>query len=256
MSNENVRVLVIDDSSTIRKIAEDMLVKSDFEVVLGESVEDAMEKHGSDTVSVIVSDLIMPGIGGVAGISLMREQWPNAGVIAMTAGSKQISPTALLNIARSAGAHRLLEKPFKDQDLVELVRGLLSEGYGTNARKRKIIVVDDSATLRKMFEKVLVSNGYDCFCMESAEQAVASPELLGVDCVITDIFMPGKGGIAGIQEIKASWPKVPIIAMSGGVKNTVGANDALIAAKKCGADATLQKPFPPQELLNVIESLT
>jgi CheY-like chemotaxis protein len=63
----------------------------------------------------------MPGIGGVAGISLVREQWKHVGVIAMTAGSKQIKPISLLNIARSAGAHKLLEKPFTEEKLIDQV---------------------------------------------------------------------------------------------------------------------------------------
>ena len=118
------------------------------------------------------------------------------------------------------------------------------------------MVIEDSATLRKMFHKVLLDNGFDCILMGDAESAISSPDILGIDCIITDIFMPGKGGLQGIQEIRASWPKVPIIAMSGGVKNAMGANEALKAATRVGANETLQKPFPPQKLLDVLGRLT
>ena len=255
MPQDNVTILVIDDSSTVRKIIVDFLSKAGFAVLEADSIESAMGNHSQADVSLVISDLVMPGVGGVAGISILKERWPLVGVIAMSAGSAQISSASLLNIARSAGAHKMIAKPFTNEQLLELVRELISNGFGTTKRRRKVIVVEDSATLRKMFGKVLGENGYDCICLESAEQAIASPDILGIDCIITDIFMPGKGGIRGIQEIKASWPQVPIIAMSGGVKNSVGANEALMAAKKCGADATLQKPFTPQVILNVLDRL-
>ena len=75
-----------------------------------------------------------------------------------------------------------------------------------------------------------------------------------IDGVITDIFMPGMGGIEGIITIRKRWPRVAIIAMSAGLcANT--REDALKAASRIGADAVLSKPFTKDQLIETLVGL-
>ena len=53
---------------------------------------------------------------------------------------------------------------------------------------------------------------------------------------MTDIFMEGMGGIAGIKILKEKFPKLPVVAISGGWAE-LDPDDAIAAARKIGADA-------------------
>jgi len=66
------------------------------------------------------------------------------------------------------------------------------------------------------------------------------------DLAITDIIMPEKDGMQVIQEIRASAPRVRIIAISGGGRR-VGSTDCLRIALHLGASDTLQKPIDPDQ---------
>lgn len=273
MSAAEQKILVIDDSTTVLRMTCERLAQSGFMPLPASSVEEALEAHAGEPVLLIICDLVLPGVGGVAGISLMQRQWPGVRVVAMSAGSGSVEAHDLLDIARHAGAERLLCKPFSAQDLLEVVNDLLLENAATQspeavvpvspsaadapgeAQERRILVIDDSTTLRRLFSRLLAANGYACMSVARMEEALAMPHDSYIDCIVTDIFMPGRGGLAGIADLRARWPEVPIIAMSGGREGEMNAEAVLTSARRQGADAALRKPFPPQALLRTLERL-
>ncbi len=72
------------------------------------------------------------------------------------------------------------------------------------------------------------------------------------DLVITDIFMPEKEGMETIIEIKRDYPVVKILAVSGG--DSQGC-DYLPMTKALGADASLNKPFSNEDIINLVNGL-
>jgi DNA-binding NarL/FixJ family response regulator len=69
--------------------------------------------------------------------------------------------------------------------------------------------------------------------------------------VITDLIMPNKDGIGMIIEIKREFPKVKIVAMSGGGLNRP--EGYLRGAQRLGAACTLSKPINRQEILRAVK---
>ena len=69
------------------------------------------------------------------------------------------------------------------------------------------------------------------------------------EIVITDLYMPTKGGLETIIELRRRSPHLPIIALSG----TGAAEKMLAIAQKFGAFAILHKPFTPEELVAVVQ---
>jgi DNA-binding response OmpR family regulator len=65
--------------------------------------------------------------------------------------------------------------------------------------------------------------------------------------------MPEKEGIETIIEMRQLYPKIKIMAISGGGK--VGPENHLVLADALGANTTLKKPFSGQELLRAIDNL-
>lgn len=248
-------ILVVEDSATVQKVIATSLNKQKHLVIQALSMEDALRHPKSASVNVAIVDLILPGIGGIAGIGLLRERWPEVGIVAMSGGNEVMGADNLLTTARKVGAHRILKKPFAEEELISLINGLLEQGFGEEDRKDRILVIDDSRTIRKLMTKFLTEAGYAVVEAESMEEALESPDILSVDVIVTDIFMPGLGGIAGIQEIKRNWPHVPVIAVSGSLEAGEHGEKALMAARKIGANMALKKPFKPEDLVGAVVRL-
>ena len=65
--------------------------------------------------------------------------------------------------------------------------------------------------------------------------------------IITDLVMPEQEGLETIRQVRKHHPKIPIIAISGGGRNS--STDYLLLARKLGAAGTLAKPFSRDELV-------
>ena len=117
-----------------------------------------------------------------------------------------------------------------------------------------ILVADDDDQVRMLLKRVLVKAGYDVSEARNGNEAVRIFKQKPAALLITDLIMPDKEGIETIQEFRRSQVPVKIIAMSGGGR--LDQNMYLSMAKKIGANSVLSKPFMPQELLKVVQSLT
>ncbi len=117
-----------------------------------------------------------------------------------------------------------------------------------------VLIIDDEESHASLVSRVFRKNGYEIAVVHSAEDGLAKFEGRDFDLVITDIFMEGIGGIAGIDRIRASRPDVMIIAMSAGYSK-MSAKEALATAQKVGADAVLPKPFALADLMVTVSGL-
>jgi len=75
----------------------------------------------------------------------------------------------------------------------------------------------------------------------------------GVDIVITDLLMPERDGLEFITEVRRKFPKVKIIAMSGG--GHIARDSYLRIAKNFGAHVLLEKPFSQSGVLGAIDAV-
>ena len=117
------RLLIIDDSEEILASLKTFLSKRGFEVVAASNGLDALKLYEAayDNFDLVITDLVMPNIGGVALISIFKKRTPDLPVIAITGYGEQ--PESL---AREAKADVVLEKPFKLDELENTVRKLLA----------------------------------------------------------------------------------------------------------------------------------
>jgi DNA-binding response OmpR family regulator len=73
------------------------------------------------------------------------------------------------------------------------------------------------------------------------------------EIVLLDLYMPGKDGVTVIREMRAEFPGVVIVAMSGDAGTLW--RDALAEARTAGAQLTMRKPLEPWLLLRTFEGL-
>jgi PAS domain S-box-containing protein len=103
-----------------------------------------------------------------------------------------------------------------------------------------ILVVEDEPELRRIMTKVLHDRGYRVEAASSAHAALESdtaPSLL-----LTDLGLPGIGGLELVERMRRQWPELPVLFVSGGAPN----------APVPGA--LLHKPFTPAELTQAVEA--
>jgi DNA-binding response OmpR family regulator len=118
------KLLIIDDNKEILSALKDFFTRKSYEVF---SATDGLEglklleteQHGFD---LVITDLVMPNISGVALISIIKKKFPDTPVIAITGWGEH--PEAL---ATEAQADKVLEKPFELSQLDKLIKGLLSQ---------------------------------------------------------------------------------------------------------------------------------
>src|SRR5206468_9378554 len=117
--------------------------------------------------------------------------------------------------------------------------------------KRSILVVDDDKNTRDYLAAFLNSSGYAVDCLGSGDEAIErlasgySPSM-----ILLDIMLPGKDGIEVLANVKAIYPSIPIIILSG-----IGQIKTVVEAMKMGASDYLTKPFEEEALELAIENV-
>jgi len=115
----------------------------------------------------------------------------------------------------------------------------------------RILIVDDSVTMRKIISKSLSSAGYEDI-VEAGDGAEAMSKMAGVNLVLLDWNMPVMDGLSFVKEARQSpvFGKVPIIMVT-----TEGAQKEVLVALKEGVTDYVVKPFRPEVLVQKVESV-
>src|SRR5437899_7569161 len=124
------RILVVDDERSIRESLRKILRVENYEIVLAENGQEAIEKHGAERIDLLILDLNMPVKNGWATLETLAGINPLLPVVIITGRSKQRAP------AETAGADALMEKPLDVPLLLQRIRELMDE------QKLNMTVVD------------------------------------------------------------------------------------------------------------------
>ena len=115
-----VKVLVIDDSNTIRRSAEIFLKQGGYEVLLAEDGFDALSKVNDHDPDLIFCDILMPRLDGYQTCAIIKRNLKFAGVPIIMLSSKD----GLFDKARGriVGSEQYLTKPFTREELLGAIR--------------------------------------------------------------------------------------------------------------------------------------
>lgn len=115
--------------------------------------------------------------------------------------------------------------------------------------RRTVLIADDEPAVRR-FVRASLEPYYDIVEAADGRKVTAVLATTPVDLVITDVCMPEKDGLETIQALRRINRDVKIVAISGAFDGLF-----LTAAKTFGANATLAKPFRPDELVQCVRGL-
>jgi DNA-binding NtrC family response regulator len=116
----------------------------------------------------------------------------------------------------------------------------------------RILLVDDDDSVRKALRPALERMGHQVIEARDGNEALKSCQGETLDLVLTDLVMPDKEGLETIVDIKKKYPALPVIAMSGGGRNSP--QSYLDLATRLGAASVLAKPFSLQEMATAIDA--
>jgi len=123
-------ILIVDDEDALRRGLSLRLEDEDFVLLGAENGQKALEILSSEKVDVLVTDLLMPDMGGPELMQKLREWHMDIPVIAMSGGDVSLEfldANSLLQNAERYGAFEVIEKPFKANDLVAVINRLLEQ---------------------------------------------------------------------------------------------------------------------------------
>jgi DNA-binding NtrC family response regulator len=113
-----------------------------------------------------------------------------------------------------------------------------------------ILVVDDDKNILQVLEARLSFAHYKTLTARSAEEAVQLLAQHPVDLVVSDVKMPGMGGVGLLHEILVQWPHIPVILLTA-----YGSIPDAVSTIRSGAADYLTKPFDGHQLLQKISAL-
>jgi two-component system cell cycle sensor histidine kinase/response regulator CckA len=116
--------LIVDDTAAVLRVTERLLERAGYVVVTatnGREALEALEEHGGE-IALVLSDIVMPDVGGAALLDQVLEKWPGVRVV-LTSG--HADDEIALEAVRRATA--FLPKPYRAAELVRTVREVLAE---------------------------------------------------------------------------------------------------------------------------------
>ncbi len=108
----------------------------------------------------------------------------------------------------------------------------------------QILVVDDEESSRETLSEYFTNAGYDVVIASGGEEAINKFAPERFDCIICDLFMPGKDGMAVLKTIRLLDSKVVFLMITG-----YPSIDNAIQAMKEGASDYITKPFNMEDIL-------
>ena len=266
-----VKVLIVDDNKTNRRILSGMLKRWEMKPEAVEGGEEALaELHAAhdlgEPYGLIVTDMHMPKMDGFSLVERIRERSElfTATIMMLTsAGHKGDAARC-----QELGILAYLMKPIRQSELREAVARVLGarEQSGAialitryslqDAREPtgtlRILVAEDNSVNQMLAVRMLEKRGHRVHLTKNGLEAVAAVESEIFDLVFMDVQMPEMDGLVATAMIrekeKDGLTHVPIIALTAHAMK--GDSDRCLAA---GMDGYLSKPIRPQELDSVLE---
>ena len=264
-----LRVLVVDDNATNRRIVQEMLSNWGMLPTLADSGPAALEcvARAEAPFALILTDFMMPGMDGLTLVEQLRRLPSLAGepkiVVLTSAGQRGDAARC-----RELGVAAYLTKPLGQSELLDcIVRVLGASCAGTRPaalvthhalreqkRKLHVLLAEDNPVNKKLAARLLEKNGHRVTVANNGREALAALDQETFDVVLMDVQMPEMDGFEATAAIRvrerSTGGHLPIVAMTAHAMHDD--RDRCLAA---GMDGYIAKPIRVQELIDLLDRL-
>ena len=133
-------IIVVEDDKEIGELLMDFLVAEGYDTYLAASGEEALEVYEDEGAKLVILDIMLPGMDGLAVLSSIREMG-NAPVIIVSAKNAKEDKLDGLNL----GADDYVEKPYDIDILLAKIKGIFKRRYSSENMTDGNIIVDKTA---------------------------------------------------------------------------------------------------------------
>lgn len=241
MLHKMIRALVADSSVVARDVVRAGIKfhceKRYFEIHEATCGAQTLDLLKAKPFDIAFIDINMPDVAGTEIVAAMQETRSRGCLtVAMSGDLEEATEETLAR----CGAYHFLKTPFRPEDVADIVKT-----YMTMTESYSILIVDDSATMRKMTRKILENSRFN---FEIAEASNAAEALKAVASgkfriVLTDFHMPDVDGLELAGNIQNLSSKVSICMMSTNDTTYLERSAAFV-----GIEAFLKKPFTSEDI--------
>ncbi|MDC0712321.1 response regulator [Stigmatella sp. ncwal1] len=217
------RVLIVDDSATVRADLRVVLGAAGFSTLLCGGIGGARKALSEERFDLVILDVLLQDGDGVDLLMEMRAHERTSQVPVLLLSSESAVGARLRGL--SEGASDYVGKPYDSAFVVKRARELIQSRppppkaaepeppLVAAARRRRLLVVDDSPTFLQAVVEELRQDGHDLIPARSAEEALPLLEAQPVDCVLMDLMLPGMDGISATRIIRSrpALASVPVL---------------------------------------------
>jgi PAS domain S-box-containing protein len=266
-----LRVLVVDDNATNRRILEEVLTQWRMQPTAVAGAREALEamaaaQKAGRPYPLVLLDANMPVMDGfdLAAKIQKSPRLARASIMMLSSGARPGDRARCFELGISA----YLTKPVKQSDLMDTIMAVLGsrlsktgprveagpEPVPKAARPLRVLVAEDNAVNQQVAVGMLERSGHAATVAANGREVLALLEQGAFDVVLMDVQMPEMDGLeatAAIRERERSvGGHLPIVALTAHVMK--GDAERCLAA---GMDAHLAKPLQPRELAAALQSV-
>jgi len=248
MTPTSARILLLAGDTTQSGLLTDAL-KSIGHFVIREHVPDnAFSRIEESSVNLIIADVAFIESASSGFYNRLKERFPALPVILITENGDTGEPTAL-SVNQPNGR---ISIPFRIEHIENLIENLLNSGSPGKsiASGDTILIVDDDDAFRTMLIRSLQLSGYKTIGASDGAEALEVIERGGIGTVIADIYMPAMDGISLLRKIRARWPRIRVILITGYFSDSdqIGTDDEK-------PDGFLMKPFQIESIDKLLKDI-
>ncbi|MUM77404.1 response regulator [Pseudodesulfovibrio sp. F-1] len=241
------RILVVDDSVSVRYALEKHLTEAGFDVSLAEDGAEALAKAVEGEFDLVITDVDMPRMDGFELCRRLKEEFKTSAIPIIILSTRESDERVEQGFR--VGADAYLAKGDDIRESIERIKDIIrARNFLTGS---KVLVVDDSSSIRLFLRVGLTENGFAVRTATNGREALEMLPEFRPDLIITDLMMPEMDGFALCRELKRTeFASVPVIVMS-----TMGDKGIMRRLMREGAASFLIKPFSVAQLSVVIEEI-
>lgn len=260
LPQNKLRILIVDDSISIRSVLRALLHNDEFDVV-GELA------NGSKLITavtklkphIICLDYNLPDTDGLSLLGQIHAKYPHVAVIMITGSNNQ----ELEHAAAEAGTAGFIYKPFSQEQILDVLQKVAHaqrllmiaarkhNPFADKAYHATAVVADDSQTLRRLLMAILghmgvrvVGEAYD------GKQAIELVSAHTPDLVCLDLEMPVMDGLEALKIIRDQNPLTKAVMITA-----VASRETFNRAANTGAKGYIIKPFHPNKVTQNISRI-
>lgn len=158
MAEEQEKILVVDDEPGVRNVLQRVLTQAGYEVATADDGAEALDSVSQGEVNLMLLDIKMPDISGMEVLTKVTAEYPDVGVIMVTAVVDiQIAIEAL-----KLGAYDYITKPFNRDEVVQKVRKAIGKWKHQLQEKRQSLQLKEkfaelTKTMQEQFAELVNS---------------------------------------------------------------------------------------------------